>query len=117
MSLSNPKVKAGTTTAVNAAARESNFLLPPTVGVPHDDRRRSQATSPHRTITDRELTLVQICCDFVCACIALPLSLIILAQLSSARVNAPGHLVWNIEIDSLFPVAVVIALALGGVYR
>src|ERR1700722_19290552 len=98
MSLSNPKVKTGPATAVNAAARASDFLLPPTVGVPHDARRGSEATSPHRTITDRELTLVQICCDFVCACIALPLSLIILAQLSSARVNAPGHLVGDMEV-------------------
>jgi exopolysaccharide biosynthesis polyprenyl glycosylphosphotransferase len=117
MSLSNPKVKTGATTAVNAAARESNFLLPPTVRVRYDDRRRGHVTSPYRTITDRELTLVQICCDFVCACIALPVSLIILAQLSSVPVNAPGNLVGNMEIDSLFPVAVVIALALGGVYR
>ena len=36
-----------------------------------------EKASPYRTITDRELTLVQICCDFVCACIALPLSLVL----------------------------------------
>ena len=45
---------------------------------------------PYRTITDKELTLVQICCDFVCACIALPLSLILLSHLSAVAVNAPG---------------------------
>ena len=73
--------------------------------------------SPYRTITDRELTLVQISCDFVCACIALPLSLILLSHLSAVPVNAPGQLVTNIQIDSLFPVTVVIALASGGVYR
>ena len=73
--------------------------------------------SPYRTITDKELTLVQICCDFVCACMALPLALVLLAQLSAVSVNAPGRLLTNIEIDSLFPVAVVIALASGGVYR
>ncbi len=77
------------------------------------------AASPprYRTITDKELTLVQICCDFVCACIALPLSLFLLSQLSAVAVNAPGQLVSNIQLDSLFPVAVVIALASGGVYR
>ena len=32
-------------------------------------------------------------------------------------VNAPGQLVTNMQIDSLFPVAVVIALASGGIYR
>ena len=31
--------------------------------------------------------------------------------------NAPGQLVTNIQLDSLFPVAVVIALASGGMYR
>ena len=46
--------------------------------------------SPYRTITDKELTLVQICCDFVCACVALPLSLLLLSQLSAVAVNAPG---------------------------
>jgi exopolysaccharide biosynthesis polyprenyl glycosylphosphotransferase len=76
-----------------------------------------EKASPYRTITDKELTLVQICCDFVCACIALPLSLVLLSQLSAVPVNAPGRLLTNLQIDSLFPVAVVIALASGGVYR
>jgi exopolysaccharide biosynthesis polyprenyl glycosylphosphotransferase len=82
-----------------------------------NERARLAATSPSRTITDKELTLVQICCDFVCACIALPLSLVLLAQLSAVPVNAPGQLATNIQLDSLFPVAVVIALASGGIYR
>jgi exopolysaccharide biosynthesis polyprenyl glycosylphosphotransferase len=73
--------------------------------------------SPYRTITDKELTLVQISCDFVCACIALPLSLVLLSHLSAVPVNAPRQLVTNMQIDSLFPVAVVIALASGGIYR
>src|SRR5580700_5157908 len=110
MSISDKEVTASAAAATTAADDAALAAL-------FDEAGRSPDHSPYRTITDRELTLVQICCDFVCACIALPLSLIILAQLSSARVNAPGHLVWNIEIDSLFPVAVVIALALGGVYR
>jgi exopolysaccharide biosynthesis polyprenyl glycosylphosphotransferase len=72
---------------------------------------------PYRTITDRELTWAQICCDFLCACIALPLALVLLSRLSTVAVNAPSQLVTNIKIDSLFPVAVVLTLALGGVYR
>jgi exopolysaccharide biosynthesis polyprenyl glycosylphosphotransferase len=75
------------------------------------------SSSQYRTITDKELTLVQICCDFVCACLALPLSLVLLSHLSAVPVNAPRQLLTNLEIDSLFPVAVVLALASGGVYR
>ena len=60
---------------------------------------------------------MQISCDFLCACIALPLSLILLSQLSSVPVNAPGEFLTNMKVDSLFPVAVVAALALGGAYR
>ena len=76
-------------------------------------RAEHRENSRYRTITDKELTLVQICCDFVCACIALPLSLFLLSQLSAVAVNAPGQLVSNIQLDSIFPVAVVIALASG----
>jgi exopolysaccharide biosynthesis polyprenyl glycosylphosphotransferase len=79
--------------------------------------RLATSPSPYRTITDKELTLVQISCDFVCACVALPLSLVLLSQLSAVPVNASGQLVRNLQIDSLFPVAVVIALASGGIYR
>jgi exopolysaccharide biosynthesis polyprenyl glycosylphosphotransferase len=79
--------------------------------------RIAASPSPYRTITDKELTLVQISCDFVCACAALPLSLILLSYLSAVPVNAAGQLVTNLQIDSLFPVAVVIALASGGIYR
>jgi exopolysaccharide biosynthesis polyprenyl glycosylphosphotransferase len=97
MSISDPEVK----------VRERTTISSPPGG----------KASPYRTITDKELTLVQICCDFVCACIALPLSLVLLSQLSAVAVNAPGRLLTNLEVDSLFPVAVVIALASGGVYR
>src|SRR5580704_7309163 len=97
MSISDPEVK----------VREETITSSPPGG----------KASPYRTITDKELTLVQICCDFVCACIALPLSLVLLSQLSAVAVNAPGRLLTNLEVDSLFPVAVVIALASGGVYR
>jgi exopolysaccharide biosynthesis polyprenyl glycosylphosphotransferase len=101
MSISDPEVKA-TSAAVTASPRT------PVPG---------GRSSPYRTITDKELTLVQICCDFVCACVALPLSLVLLSRISAVPVNAPGQLLTNLQIDSLFPVAVVIALASGGVYR
>ena len=87
------------------------------VKVSEPARLAATSPSPHRTITDKELTLVQICCDFVCTCIALPLSLLLLSHLSAVSVNAPGQLLTNMQIDSLFPVAVVIALASGGIYR
>ncbi len=116
MSISDPKVDGGVHTSANALVTDSNFAIPP----------RLQATSglgspkpgsPHRTITDRELALVQVCGDFVLACLALPLSLYILAHVSPAGVNSTGQLMTNVKIDSLFPVAVVVALAMGGVYR
>jgi exopolysaccharide biosynthesis polyprenyl glycosylphosphotransferase len=87
------------------------------VKVSEPARLAATSPSPYRTITDKELTLVQISCDFLCACIALPLSLVLLSHLSAVPVNAPGQLVTNMQIDSLFPVAVVIALASGGIYR
>ena len=123
MSISDPKVKTvrrplkmGPRTAVNAVADDPNVATPPPLPVPHDSGRIS-AASPYRTISDRGLTLMQISCDFVCACIALPLGLILLSRLSSVQVNDSGRLLANMEVDSLFPIAVVLALALGGVYR
>jgi exopolysaccharide biosynthesis polyprenyl glycosylphosphotransferase len=123
MSISDPKVKTvkrppktGPRPAVNAVADEPNVATPSPLPVPRD-RGRIRATSPYRTISNRDLTLMQISCDFVCACIALPLGLILLSRLSSVPVNASGQLLPNMEVDSLFPIAVVLALALGGVYR
>ncbi len=110
MSVSDPEVKVSEPAAPATALTKTG---PAPTGAP----ARSDPDVPYRTITDKELTLVQICCDFVCACIALPVSLVFLAHLSAVPVNAPRQLATNVEIDSLFPVAVVIALALGGVYR
>ncbi|HEY6425866.1 MAG TPA: hypothetical protein VIX84_01405, partial [Acidimicrobiales bacterium] len=92
-----------------AAAEDPKYAIPPVVGGPPASR--------YRSITDRELTLMQVCNDFVCACIALALSLVILSQVSTAGTNDVSQIGHSIEIDTLFPVAVVIALALGGVYR
>jgi exopolysaccharide biosynthesis polyprenyl glycosylphosphotransferase len=119
MSAPDSKVMAGGASPVGAA-------MPAAVG-PRGDHpawhhppargQRPLGEPSYRAISDQELTLVQICCDFVCACIALPVSLVVLSHLSSAPVNAPRELVTDLKIDSLFPVTVVIVLAVGGVYR
>jgi exopolysaccharide biosynthesis polyprenyl glycosylphosphotransferase len=99
-------------TAASGVADDANFAIPERLQVPGDGSAPS-----YRTITDRELTLVRISCDFVCACVALPLALLILSWLSPLPVNSSALLAPNLQIDALFPVAVVIALALGGLYR
>jgi exopolysaccharide biosynthesis polyprenyl glycosylphosphotransferase len=118
MKISDPKVKAEAPTAVDPVTVADSSAA---IGTLLRDQVANGPTTPadplYRTISDHELTLVLICGDFVCACIALPLSLVVLAQLSSVPVNAPAQLLTNVKIDSLFPVAVVAALALGGVYR
>ena len=116
MRVSGPKVKTRKRRAVHAGTDEPNLAAPPPPPVPHDSGSRA-AASRSRTISDRDLMLTQVSCDFVCACIALPFSLLVLSRLSSVPVNASGRLLANMEVDSLFPVAVVLALALGGVYR
>ena len=114
--MSGLKVKTRKRRAVHAGTDEPNLAAPPPPPVPHDSGSRA-AASRSRTISDRDLMLTQVSCDFVCACIALPFALLVLSKLSSVPVNASGRLLANMEIDSLFPVAVVLALALGGVYR
>ena len=116
MSVSGPKVKTSKRRAVHTVTGKPTLQAPAPPPVPHDSGRTG-AASPSRTLGDRGLTLMQISSDFLCACIALPVSLILLSQLSSVPVNAPGEFLTNMRVDSLFPVAVVVALALGGVYR
>ena len=53
----------------------------------------------------------------MCACIALPLSLLILSQISTAPTNSLRVFGAAAALDSLFPVAVIVALAIGGTYR
>ena len=91
---------------------------------PSPGREAPRDTGPNRaaprigTISDQELTLAPRSAATSCAPASpLPLSLVLLAGLSSVPVNEPGQLMTNMKIDSLFPVAVVVALALGGVYR
>ena len=123
MSSSDPKVKTGRGALGRAIGRqrtpvvdEPSLAAPPPLPEPHDSDD-ARAASPSRTINDRDLTLMQISCDFVCACIALPLSLLVLSRYSSASSNESGRLLANMRVDSLFPIAVVVALALGGTYR
>src|SRR5580692_9769367 len=117
MSISESKVGTVKPTAASGLANEPNFAIPSELSVPRRRRRQSRGASPYRSVTDRELTLMQISCDFVCACIALPVALVLLSVLSSVPTNAPSQFATSIKIDSLFPLAVVIALAFGGVYR
>ncbi len=98
-------------TATAAAVDDPNFVIPTLPSPGHRGR------GSRRTITDGELTLLQICCDFVCACIALPLSFVALSLVSAVPENQLGHFAANAKADSFFPVAVVIALAVGGCYR
>jgi exopolysaccharide biosynthesis polyprenyl glycosylphosphotransferase len=75
------------------------------------------ATSAHGSITERGLTFVHVGTDFLCSYIALPLSLVLLSQISSVPTNSIHRLWSNFTLDSLFPISVVVALALGGMYR
>jgi exopolysaccharide biosynthesis polyprenyl glycosylphosphotransferase len=117
MSISESKVGTAEPTAASGTATEPNFAIPSELRVPHDRRRQHRGASPYRSINDRELTLVQLSCDFICACIALPVALVLLSALSSVPTNGPAEFGLSIKIDSFFPVAVVLALAFGGVYR
>jgi exopolysaccharide biosynthesis polyprenyl glycosylphosphotransferase len=72
---------------------------------------------PQGSITDRELTFVQVSTDFLCSYIALPLSLLLLSLLSTVAINSVHQLGTNFAVDSLFPVAVIVTMALGGMYR
>ena len=118
MSISDPRVETGSRTAdrtaVKPIADAPNLATPLPLSVP-DDSGGTHAASPQHTISDRDLTLMQSLATL--SCVALPLSLLLLSRLSSASVNASAELLANIKLDSLFPGAVVLALALGGTYR
>ena len=64
-------------TAANAHTDDANFSIHAPLDRPGERRRRHRATSPYRSVSDRELSLMQVSIDFICACIALPLALII----------------------------------------
>ena len=104
-------------TAANAYTDDANFSILAHLDRPGESRRRHRAKTPYRNVSDRELSLMQVCSDFLWACVALPLALIVFSHISTLPVNAQGELLHNLTVDSLFPVAVVISLAIGGVYR
>ncbi len=104
-------------TAANAYTDDANFSIHSPLDRPGESRRRHRATTPYRSVSDRELSFMQACNDFICACVALPFALIIFARISTLQANSQTYLVHNLTVDSFFPVAVVISLAIGGVYR
>jgi exopolysaccharide biosynthesis polyprenyl glycosylphosphotransferase len=116
MSITDPKV-AGRRTVDRMEDADAPKVAPPLLTSAQADSEGTHVASPRHTISDRGLTLAQIACDFICACIALPLSLLLLSSFSSASVNASGELLTNMKLDSLFPLSVVLSLALAGVYR
>jgi exopolysaccharide biosynthesis polyprenyl glycosylphosphotransferase len=118
MSISNHNQRVGSieSTAANAGVTASNFALPPSLREP-DPSTHTNSVPRHRSITDLELAMVQVCADFICACLSLPLALLLLSAFSTAGVNSSHHLIRNTTIDCLFPVGVVVALALNGNYR
>ena len=104
-------------TAANTYANDANFSIHAHLDRPGETRRRNRATSPYRSVSDRELSLMVVCNDFIWAILALPLALIVFSHISTLGVNSQSALVHNLTVDSFFPVAVVISLAIGGVYR
>ena len=90
MSISESKVGTAEPTAASGTATEPNFAIPSELRVPHGRRRHHRDVSPYRTISDRGSHLVQLSCDFICACIALPVALVLLSGLSSVPVNGVG---------------------------
>ncbi len=69
------------------------------------------------SITDTEHTAVLVSVDFLTTCAAAPVALVLLAAISNVSDNSMGRFNWNLIHDSLFPLAVVAALALSGSYR
>src|SRR3984885_7255773 len=111
VSVFNQKLGTVEATAANAAVSPPHFAVPATLPEPGSSADNGRSLK-HRTITDREFALVQVCTDFLCACAALPVSLVVLAVASSAHINSMHLLGQNLATDCLFPVAVIVALAL-----
>lgn len=87
-------------------------------GQPKAAAKAKKSRSPsHGAITDREFAFVQVSTDFLCTYLALPFALTLLSQVSGVTVNSLNRIATNFTVDSLFPICVIIALALGGMYR
>jgi exopolysaccharide biosynthesis polyprenyl glycosylphosphotransferase len=116
MSISKQGLENVKPTAANASISPPNFAVAGTFPEPVTTLGPNQAAGPD-SITDTELSLVQVCVDFMCVCIALPLSLVLLSSVSAAQINSYAFVRFNTAVDCLFPLAAVVALALGGTYR
>jgi exopolysaccharide biosynthesis polyprenyl glycosylphosphotransferase len=115
MSIFNQRVENVESTSANATVSPQNFAVPAVLSEP--TLVRPPAGVRRHSISERELSSVQVCADFIGACVALPLALLVLSRASSVSSNSVSLLWKNAEVDSLFPIAVVVALALGGMYR
>jgi exopolysaccharide biosynthesis polyprenyl glycosylphosphotransferase len=86
-------------------------------------RRASRPAVPKLTdkrpgsVTDAAHTGGLLSVDFLATCAAMPVALLLLAGVSTAPNNSMTKFGWNLIHDSVFPVAVVAALALSGSYR
>jgi exopolysaccharide biosynthesis polyprenyl glycosylphosphotransferase len=69
------------------------------------------------SITDTTHTAGLVGVDLLATCAAMPVALVLLAWISRVPSNSMGRFSWNLTHDSLFPVAVLAALALSGTYR
>jgi exopolysaccharide biosynthesis polyprenyl glycosylphosphotransferase len=116
MSLSDRRLGTVESTAANGGAADPNFAVPPRLPEPSAQPGTKHVTHS-RGLSDRDISMIDMCCDFVCACIALPLSLVVLAAISHVEVNSLHNFWTNIADDCLFPVCAVAALVLGGMYR
>ena len=86
-------------------------------------RRSSRPAVPKLTdkrpgsVTDAAHTAGLVSVDLLATCAAMPIALVLLAGVSNAPSNSMAKFGWNLVHDSMFPVAVVAALALSGSYR
>ena len=86
-------------------------------------RRSSRPAVPKLTdkrpgsVTDAAHTAGLVSVDLLATCAAMPIALVLLAGVSNVPSNSMAKFGWNLIHDSLFPVAVVAALALSGSYR
>ena len=85
--------------------------MAPTPGVPKLTDQRPGS------ITDAEHTSVLVSMDFLTTCAAMPIALVLLAGISVVSDNSMNRFSSNLAHDSMFPIAVVAALALSGSYR
>ena len=105
--------------ALTPSATDSSFpTIAPEAEAPGADDPPEEDRRPRRgAISDRELTFVLVSTDFLCAYVALPVALFFFSQISTVPSNSIHKLGTNFSIDSIFPISVIVALALGGLYR